>query len=332
LIVKNKNSTKINDNQDGKIAIIPLLHNFTSKYNLLLLTISLILISIVLSKGVFIKATNINNLLLQNCIVGIIAMGQFLVILTGGFDLSVGSILSASSMLAASLFYNNVCGIFTSIFLSIIFATFLGLANGVLVTKGKIPPFIATLGMMEIAKSIGFQLNNGSSIWEIPKDFILFWETPIFYIPVPLIVWAVIFFCILILTENTSIGRFIYAIGTNERAAVLSGVRVEKIKLIVYTISGILCGIAGLISIGRFHFASPISGTGYSLDSITAVLIGGTNIFGGEGKAVNVLLGVIIMSVIVNLMNIMGVDIYLQNTIKGAILLSVILYGKIYKF
>ncbi len=297
---------------------------FVMKYNLILVILSLIIISIILSRGIFIKPSNIINLILQNSIIGVLAMGQFLVILTGGIDLSVGSCLSASSMLCA-LCFSRGYGILFSVLISIIFATSLGFANGLIITKGKIPPFIATLGMMEIARSLARLINYGSPIWEIPEYFNLFWK-PLGPIPILLIIWGIVFFSILILVNRTYYGRYIYAIGMNKDASRLSGVRVERIKLLVYTIMGTICGIASIMFIGRLQYASPDSGRMYNLDSIAAVLIGGTSLSGGKGAASGVLLGMIVIGVITNLMNIMNINLFWQNGIKGMIILAIIAY------
>lgn len=296
---------------------------FFIKYNFYFVIIFMILLSTIFSKGIFIKLSNLSNLLLQNSIIGILAMGQFLVILTGGIELSVGSILAACSMLSA-LSISQGHGIAFSVLLSIALGSGLGFLNGIFVSKGKIPPFIATLGMMGIARSIARQINYNCPIWAIPEDFLLFGKGYLGPIPIPLLIWLNIFFLILLLVNRTHYGRYIYAVGTNENAARLSGVNVDKIKLLVYTLAGMMCGIGAIVSIGRIGYAFPDVGMLYNLDSIAGVVIGGTSLFGGMGTATGVLVGVIIVGIISNFMNIVGINLFLQQILKGMILLTAV--------
>ena len=296
---------------------------FFIKYNFYFIMIFMILLSTIFSKGTFIKLSNLSNLLLQSSIVGILAMGQFLVILTGGIELSVGSILAACSMLGA-LFISQGYGIALSVLLSIALGFGLGFLNGIFISKGKIPPFIATLGMMGIARSLARQINYNCPIWAIPEEFLLFGKGYLGPIPIPLLIWLNIFFLIFLLVNRTHYGRYIYAVGTNENAARLSGVNVDKIKLLVYILAGMICGIGAIVSIGRVGYAFPDAGMSYNLDSITGVVIGGTSLSGGKGTATGVLVGVIIVGIISNFMNIIGINLFLQQILKGVILLTAV--------
>lgn len=297
--------------------------NFAMKYSLWLIMLSMIIISTVLSRGIFISPSNIFNLLLQNSIIGVLAMGQFLVILTAGIDLSVGSILAASGMLCA-LSLAGGSGILFSVSASLALGSSLGFVNGILVSKGKIPPFIVTLGMLGIARSLARQINHGSPIWAIPENFLIFGREYVGPIPVPVLMWGIVFFFVLFLVSRSHYGRYIYAVGANENAARLSGIKVDRIKLLVYTLTGMFCGVGAMIFIGRTNYCPPDAGMWYNLDSIAAVVIGGTSLFGGVGTATGTFLGVIIVGILTNLMNILNVNLFWQYTVKGIVLIAAV--------
>jgi len=297
--------------------------NFVMKYSLWLIISSMVIIATVLSRGVFISPNNIFNLLLQNSIIGVLAMGQFLIILTAGIDLSVGSILAASSMLCA-LSLANGSGILFSVLACLALGSSLGFVNGIMISKGKIPPFIATLGMMGIARSLARQINHGSPIWAIPENFLIFGREYVGPIPVPVLIWGIVFFFTLFLVTRSHYGRYIYAVGANENATRLAGIKVDGVKLLVYTLGGMFCAIGALIFIGRTNYAPPDAGMWYNLDSIAAVVIGGTSLFGGVGTATGTLLGVIIVGILTNLMNILNVNLFWQQTVKGIVLIAAV--------
>jgi ribose transport system permease protein len=214
---------------------------------------------------------------------------------------------------------------------AILFGSSLGFLNGLMVSKGKMPPFIATLGMMGIARSLARLFNNGSPIWAIPQPFLKFWEEKVVSIPILIIIYIIIFLLTFIIIGRTYYGRCIYAVGANEKASLLSGINSDKIKLLVYTVSGFFCSIGALMFIGRSKFASPDSGILYHLDAITAVVIGGTSFSGGKGTAIGTFIGVLIVGILTNLMNILNINAFWQQTIKGIVLLSAIYLNEYYK-
>ncbi|RLE13290.1 ribose ABC transporter permease [Candidatus Aerophobetes bacterium] len=293
---------------------------FVIRYNLWLIILGMSIVSTVLSKGVFISPDNLFNLLLQNSIIGVLALGQFLVILTAGIDLSVGSILAASALLCA-WFLAKGYGILLSILVCFGLGASLGLMNGLMISKGKIPPFIATLGMMGIARSLARQINHGSPIWAIPENFLIFGRESVGPVPVAVILWGIVFFFTLFLVERTRYGRYIYAVGANENAARISGVKIDRTKLLVYSLAGLFCAIGAMIFIARTKYAPPTAGMWYNLDSIAAVVIGGTSLFGGIGSTTNTFLGVIVVGILTNLMNILNVHIFVQKAIIGLVLI-----------
>ena len=297
--------------------------NFVINYNLWLIILGMIIIATILSRGVFIMPANIFNLLLQSSTIGVIALGQFLVILTAGIDLSVGSILAASVMLCGLSLVSGF-GILFSVLVSVALGSILGFANGIMVGKAKIPPFIATLGMLGIARSIAREINHGSPIWAIPENFLIFGRGYVGSIPVPVLIWGSVFFFTLFLVNRSRYGRYIYAVGANENAARLSGIKVDIIKLLVYTLAGMFCGIGAIIFVGRTQFANPATGMWYNLDSIGAVIIGGTSLFGGVGTVTGVFLGVLFVGILTNLMNILNINLFWQYIVKGIVLLAAV--------
>jgi ribose transport system permease protein len=303
--------------------------SFFVRYNLWFLLLIMIILSTAISKGVFITPRNIVNLLLQNSVTGILATGQFLVILTAGIDLSVGSVLAAGEMLCAKLMASGI-GIFPAIMACLGLTAFFGLFNGVLVSKGKIPAFIVTLATLGIARSFARQITHSASIWDIPAAFNIFGQGYIGPIPIPVLMWGVIFFFVIFLMGRSPSGRFIYAVGANESAARLSGVKIDNIKLLVYTLSGLFCAVGAIIFIGRTEHASPDIGIWYNLDSITPVLIGGVSLSGGIGTLPNVFLGVLIMGILTNLMNIININLYWQQVVKGIVLIAAIYFSTKY--
>jgi len=193
-----------------------------------------------------------------------------------------------------------------------------------MVSKGKIPPFIVTLGMLGIARSLARQINHGSPIWAIPENFLIFGREYVGPVPVPVLMWGIVFFFVLFLVSRSHYGRYIYAVGANENAARLSGIRVDRIRLLVYTLTGMFCGIGAMIFIGRTKYSPPDAGMWYNLDSIAAVVIGGTSLFGGVGTAAGTFLGVIIVGILTNLMNILNVNLFWQYTVKGIVLVAAV--------
>ncbi len=293
------------------------------RYRMWVVLLFILIVSTILSKGVFIRPENIWNLVLQNAIIGIIAMGQFLVILTAGIDLSVGSVFAASSMICALLLAGGQ-GIVLSILAALAVGSALGFANGIMVSKGKIPPFIATLGMMGIARSLAREVNNNSPIWAIPDNFLLFGREYVGPVPVAGILWFIVFFFTLFLVGRTQFGRYLYAVGSNENATRLSGIKIDRAKLLAYTLTGLFCGIAVLVYIGRTKYSPPEAGVWYNLDSIAAVAIGGASLAGGVGTVGGTLLGVVIVGVLTNMLNILNVHVFWQQVVKGIVLLSAV--------
>ena len=298
--------------------------HYLFEYNTVVILIIMILISSMMS-DVFLTSTNLANLLRQVSGIGILSLGMLLVILTGGIDLSVGSIVAMTSVL---------CGIFIlrlpfplAITLTVLAGMLTGSVSGYLVSMHRIAPFIATLALMTIARGLGFILSKGSPvILGEPGEVLTSFGGGYFLgIPKPVLLMLLVFTGVAILLRYTVFGRLIIAIGSNEEAVRLSGIRIRYYKWMVYTLSGGLAAMAGIISTSRTGVGSPIIGVGLELDVIAAVVIGGASLNGGKGNVVNTLLGVLILGMIGNIMNLMNIPAYPQQIIKGIIIIAAVL-------
>jgi ribose transport system permease protein len=271
----------------------------------------------------FLTVSNLLNVAQQTSINAIIAAGMTFVILSAGIDLSVGSIVAFTGVVLGSLvtrgFPLPVC---------IVGALALGLGcgflNGALISFGRLPPFIATLGMMSVARGGALLYTQGRPISGFPDSFRFLATGEVFHIPMPVIIMGGIYAIAHFLLSRTKLGRYTYAIGGNEQAAHLSGVNVRFYKMLVYGISGLLSAMAAVILSARLNSAQPIAGIMYELDAIAATVIGGTSLMGGEGKIAGTLIGALIMGVLRNGLNLLNVSSYVQQTIIGIVIISAV--------
>jgi ribose/xylose/arabinose/galactoside ABC-type transport system permease subunit len=287
------------------------------KYSLLIIFV-VILISTTLSTKDFLSLANIGNILRQFSIVGMLSIGETLIILTGGIDLSIGSLVALSSVLCATFMPHSI---FLSVFMTLLVCTLLGLVNGFLVAKAQMAPFIVTLGMMMIGRGMAILIANGLVVRGVSESFYVLYQGSVFGFPLPTSILIVILLIMYFVLNMTGWGRHIYSIGGNEEVTRLSGVNVDRIKLAVYTFSGFFASLAGLIFTARVTAGFPDSAVGYELNAIAAVIIGGVNLFGGEGNLLKVMVGVLILTIISNFMNHAGISPYTQDAVKGAIIL-----------
>jgi ribose/xylose/arabinose/galactoside ABC-type transport system permease subunit len=278
----------------------------------------------------FLTARNITVLLKQAAPLGILAVGQTLVILTGGIDLSVASVMAGVSIFAAGLIDGQDELVVPVVIFCLVFSAVVGLTNGLLVTKLKIPPFITTLGMILIVQGIRFAYSGGAPKTYIP-DSLRFWgRDSLGPIPMALIVWFVIVTITTFILTRTTFGRRLYATGGNPRTAFLSGVSIDGIKIAAYTACSFLASIAGLILVGYVGHADNWLGNGYELNAIAAVVIGGTAFEGGKGSQIGTIGGVLILTVLFNLVLMLQFDEEARRIVKGlVILLSVALYSRL---
>ena len=293
--------------------------------------IGLILLIIVVSilNPSFLDLSNLLNLLRQISINGLIAFGMTFIILTGGIDLSVGSILALSSAFIALMITSGVDPIIALI-IGVLIGFVLGAVNGLLVTKGNMAPFIATLATMTIFRGLTLVITDGNPITNLGDSYLfqLFGKGYFIGIPVPAVTMIIVFIILLIILQNTTFGRHTYAIGGNEVAAKISGIKVNKIKIFIYGISGLMSALAGGILTSRLNSAQPTAGMSYELDAIAAVVLGGTSLTGGKGRIVGTLIGVLIIGVLNNGLNLLGVSSFYQQVVKGVVILIAVLIDR----
>ena len=278
----------------------------------------------------FLTANNLLNLLLQVTSNALIAFGMTFVILTGGIDLSVGSILALSSALTAGLLGSGM-PVTLAILISLILGCILGMMNGLLISYGKLAPFIVTLATMTIFRGATLVYTNGNPITKGLSDTFLFQflgQGYIVGIPFPVIIMFIVFIVLYVLLHKTAFGKSVYAIGGNEKAAYISGVKLNKVKIIIYSISGIMASISGLIITSRLSSAQPTAGASYEMDAIAAVVLGGTSLSGGKGRILGTLIGALIIGVLNNGLNIIGVSAFWQQVVKGVVMLIAVLIDR----
>ena len=275
----------------------------------------------------FLSLSNITNVFTQVSVNAIIAVGMTFVILTGGIDLSVGSTLAISGALSASIIKST-----GSVTLAIIVAALVGIAiglvNGLLISKGKLQAFIATLATMTIFRGATLVFTNGTPISKLPEKFVNIGNGKIGFMPIPVIITVIVSIIAIYVLSQTRFGRYLYALGGNEDSARLSGINTDKIKTLVYVVSGFASSIAGVIITSRIASASPNAGTSFELDAIAAVVIGGTSLAGGEGKITGTLIGALIIGVLNNGLNLMNVSPFYQSIVKGLVILIAVLLDK----
>lgn len=316
----------IQNTEDSKLDIKNILIKYKSLVGLLLL----VGIVSILSPS-FLSTKNIFNILRQTSVNAIIAAGMTFVILTGGIDLSVGSILAISGAICASLLVSGQ-NIVIAIVISILIGAVVGFLNGFVISKGKLQPFIATLATMTILRGLTLVFTDGKPITlgsgDLAINFGKIGGGEILSIPTPAIIMIVVFLVCAYILNSTKMGRYTYALGSNEEATKLSGLNTDKIKIWVYTISGILSALAGVIITSRLYSAQPTAGTGYELDAIAAVVLGGTSLTGGKGKITGTIIGALIIGVLSNALNILDVSSYYQMMVKGVVILIAVLLDR----
>ncbi len=272
----------------------------------------------------FLTIPNLLNVAQQTSINAIIAVGLTFVIITAGIDLSVGSIMAFSGVVLASVLGSGL-PIPLAISVGLLIGLTCGSVNGLLIAYGKLPPFIATLGMMSVARGAALMYTNGRPISGFSTEFRILANGEIFSIPISIIIMVLVYLIAHFILIKTRLGRYVYAIGGNEEAARLSGINVTFYKVIVYGICGLLSGLAAVILTARLNSAQPIAGIMYELDAIAATVIGGTSLVGGEGRVMGTLIGALIMGVLRNGLNLLGVSSFLQQTIIGSVIIIAVL-------
>lgn len=302
---------------------------YMSELTTLIALVGLMIVITIINPS-FLTTNNLLNLLLQVTANGFIAFGMTFVILTGGIDLSVGSSLALSSALAAGLIGGGL-PVPVAIVLAICLGGLFGMLNGLLIAYGKLAPFIVTLATMTIFRGATLVYTNGNPVTKGLSDSFLFQflgQGYIVGIPFPVILMFLVFVILAILLHKTAFGKAVYALGGNEKAAYISGIKLNKVKIIIYTISGMMASLSGLIITSRLSSAQPTAGASHEMDAIAAVVLGGTSLSGGKGRIWGTLIGALIIGVLNNGLNIIGVSAFWQQVVKGIVILIAVLLDR----
>jgi ribose transport system permease protein len=303
-----------------------------------LLALALMVVALNVLSDKFLTPENTWNILRQISVNLCLSIGMTLVILSGGIDLSVGAVLALAGAVAAGLLKYGVAlqslGVrleFTvtgAVVAGLVTGATLGWVNGFAITRFKLPPFVATLGMLSIARGLTMLWTGGFPLTELGPRFGFIGTGAWLGMPLPVWIMLALTGLFIVVTQRTRFGRHLYAVGGNERAALLTGLRVNRIKIAVYTLAGALAGVAGLIVTARLDSAQPNAGLGYELDSIAAVVIGGTSLSGGRGSVAGTVLGCLIIGVLNNGLFLLNVSPFWQQVIKGLVILLAVAIDK----
>lgn len=294
-----------------------------------LLALFVLILTVSVINPSFLSVNNLLNLLRQVSANGFIAFGMTFVILTGGIDLSVGSTLALSSAFTAGMISNGMNPVL-SVLTGLMSGAMLGAINGMLISKGKMAPFIATLATMTIYRGSTLVFTNGNPITGLGDSFFFSFigRGYLFGVPFPVILMFLIFIILAVLLHRTAFGRKTYAIGGNEEAAYIAGVKIDKIKILIYAISGLMASISGMIITSRLNSAQPTAGQAYEMDAIAAVVLGGTSLSGGRGRIFGTLVGALIIGTLNNGLNLLGVSSFYQQIVKGIVIVVAVLLDR----
>ncbi|MEW5977678.1 MAG: ribose ABC transporter permease [Acidobacteriota bacterium] len=272
----------------------------------------------------FLTVSNLLNIAEQTAIVATIAVGMTPVIITAGIDLSVGSVLAFAGVVMASALKAGVPAPLAAL-IAMATGFSCGGLNGVLITRGHLPPFISTLGMMSVARGAALVFTEGRPISGFDESFRAVATSSFYHLPLPVIVMLAVYVLAHVVLAKTRFGRYLYAIGGSEEAAILSGVPVKRYKTLVYGLCGMLSGLAAILLTARLNSAQPIAGMMYELDAIAAAVIGGTSLMGGEGTVFGTLVGALIMGVLRNGLNLLGISSFVQQLVIGSVIILAVL-------
>ncbi len=287
----------------------------------------LIIASSLLS-STFLKQENIFNTLRQASAIGIVSIGATLVILNGGIDLSVGSLLSLTACLTTGLMAGKNGVTIPVILVVLVVGLIFGFLNGIIITKRRVEPFIITLGTSTVMQGIVLYWTKGSPVGQIAPNLKFLGNGYLWIIPVPVIVFVMIFLITLFVLRRTVFGRYVYSVGGNAEAARLSGIKVDRNKIIVYMLSGLSAAVAGIVLASRVSVGDPYVGRGFELDAIAAVVIGGTSMAGGVGGLGGTVAGVMIITIMNNMLNLLNVSPFIQQIVKGLIIIAAVIFQK----
>lgn len=294
------------------------------KYGTFGILLLMILILGILSPAFFFTGSNLTQVILQSSINIIVGVGEFFPILIAGIDLSVGSIMALTGLITAKLLLMGVPVILAILLGGIILGAALGFINGFLIVKTNLHPFIITLGTLSIFRGLTLIISDARPVFGLPQEFTLGVAGWIWFVPIPVIIAIGLAVLLTFVTNKTKMGRNIYALGGNSQAAWFSGINVKLHTIVVFIISGVCAGIAGVVLTARLGAAEPLAGTGFELFAIAAAIIGGTSFFGGKGKIAGVIMGALIIGVINNGLNILNVSTYYQQIVMGTLIIGAV--------
>lgn len=279
----------------------------------------------------FLSSDNLGNIMRQMSIVGVLAIGMTMVVLIGGIDLSVGSVVLLTGALTGTLVYNYAWNPWLAIGVGLLVAMGVGLINGVLVEQVQISPVIVTLGMLIAVRGLGQAILwiNNSWVWVTDPVFVLVAKERIGFLPLITAIMLVLYLIAAVALKQTAFGRYVYAIGDNQRAAELNGLPVTRIKVLVYVLCGLFAGIAGLLTAARIGVVGPSVGMGMEFDAITAVVLGGTRLSGGVGRVERSLLGSLMLVMVLNYLTIRGIPDIWQTSVTGFLILGAVLLDRL---
>jgi len=272
----------------------------------------------------FLTISNWTIIITQVSINALLAFGVTFVIITGGIDLSLGSIVAVSGVTAAMLAHPNTYPLIVPILAALFSGLLIGAFNGFMITKSKIAPFIVTLGTMTIGRGLALILSDGRPVSNLSDSFVFIGSGKLLGLPILILILVIMFIICSVILNKTTLGRYIYALGGNEQAARASGIMVTRVKMMVYSISGVLAGLAGILLTSRITTGQPNAGAGFELDAIAAVVIGGTSTSGGKGSIGGTMIGVLLIGVINNSLDLLNVSSYYQQVVMGLIIVGAV--------
>ena len=301
--------------------------HFLGNYGILLI-LAVIMIFLSLTAHNFLTLENLTNVVRQSSIVGLVALGMTFVMITAGIDLSVGSVVGLAGIVAATVAPASGNAFILPIVVGLAVGALIGFMSGALVIWGSILPFLATLAMMAVARSVTLVFSNGEPVSDVSTQFEWLGQGFIGPIGVPVVLFLGCAIAAEFVLSKTKFGQHVYAVGGNEESALKVGIPVKKILMAVYIISAMFAAFAGIVLAARLDGAAPLNGMGYELQAIAAVVIGGTSLFGGVGTIRGTVLGVLLLGVVMNGMNLLGVSSYYQQGVQGVILVIAVLLSR----
>ena len=302
--------------------------SFLGKYKIIIAFFVLALVISLMTPN-FLSWRNIINIFRQSSIIGIMAIGSTFVIIGGGFDISVGSLLALSAAMAVGL--QSSMHWFLAVIVVLLVGAAFGAANGFLSSKIHIPPIIATLGTMTIIRGIVYMYTGGYPLYVDSEGFAFIGNGYIGPIPFPIILLLILVALGQFILVKTKFGRYSCAIGGNKEAARLSGIKVDFYMTLTFVAGGVMAAMSGIVYASRLLSVTPLAGQGYELDAIASAVIGGTSVSGGEGSVVRTLIGALLLTMITNAFNLIGIDLYVQYVFKGLVILAAVGFDSFYK-